>query len=108
MTTLSLTVPEGPVHGKGAPAFLNPKGILMSLKRLKGGADGCLLHIRWVDRNLAVALPQVNLGKKLCNPRPSLENQACWAAGRHPAQSPGLRQQKLPHRQQLLLDFLTM
>ncbi len=50
-------------HWNDGPAFLRPKGIRLYSNRPKRGGGGCLLHILWVDRDLVVALPQINLGK---------------------------------------------
>jgi hypothetical protein len=61
---------------KDIPIFLRPKGTLWYSKRPKGGGNGVLLHVRWVDRNLMVPLPQVDVGKNC-----ALQNQTSWAAG---------------------------
>jgi hypothetical protein len=39
------------------------KGHPLVLEEAKGGGDSGLLHVRWVDRNLVVAHPQVSVGK---------------------------------------------
>jgi hypothetical protein len=48
---------------KDSPVFLRPKGILLYSQRLKGVNDIGLLHILWVDRDLMISFPQVNLGE---------------------------------------------
>jgi hypothetical protein len=33
------------------------------LEQAKGSGDGCLLHVLWIDWDLVVPLPQVDLGE---------------------------------------------
>jgi hypothetical protein len=66
-----------------------PEGHPLILEEAKKGGDGCLLHFCWVDQNLVVALPQINLVKKNVQPATFAQTQACWAVGRHLAQSTG-------------------
>jgi hypothetical protein len=53
-----LAIPDGPVHVvlEGRPCISQAKGHPLVLKKAKGGGDGGLLHVLWVDRDLIVPL----------------------------------------------------
>jgi hypothetical protein len=79
----TFTAPDGPVHMPlvRRSSIPQPKGHPLILEEAKKGGDGCLLHFCWVDQNLVVALPQINLGKKkMCNlsPSPELKHVGQW------------------------------
>ncbi len=70
-------IPDGPVHMplEGVPAVPEAEGNPLVFE---GGGDGGLLHILWVDRDLMITFPKVNVRKKkLCNRLPWRRNPAC-------------------------------
>ncbi len=79
----SLTVPDGPVHKlmERHCSIPQPKRHPHIIKEAEGGW-WCLssaLLMGWAESGGSSFLGQS--WKKLCNPWPSPQNQACWAAG---------------------------
>jgi hypothetical protein len=46
---------------KDTAAFRRPKGIFLHSKQVEGGGDGGFLRVLWVDKELMIPLPLVNL-----------------------------------------------
>jgi hypothetical protein len=92
---------------KDSLVFLRPKGILLYSKRLKGVNYGGLLHILWVDRNLMIPFPQVNLGEDRATSGLGSEIQHV-GRGSTSCSVTRLIQQKLLQGRQLPSTFFTM
>jgi hypothetical protein len=60
-----LAVQDDPVHVvlEGWPCISQAKGHPLVLEQAKGGGEGGLLHVLWVDRDLVVPLSKVDLGE---------------------------------------------
>jgi hypothetical protein len=104
-----LKVPDGPVHVllKRWPCISQAKGHLLVPEQAEGGGDGGLLHVLWVDRDLMVPLPQVNL-EKTVQPAALVVKYSMLGSGYTSGSVTRLSRRKSPQGRQLPSAFLTM